>query len=487
MADTIGVSGEYNLEEVVLISASGTPTKNLAETVLEINLWESIDAPFITGKLIFNDEVNYHNILPIIGQEILKLTISTPSMFGPDIIELLLFVYKVDNVLHINQNNDALTLSFCSMEQIIAQRKIVTRTLVGTWSDILTNIVRKDLESKKNLYIEPCSGLQRIVPAGESPFNLIDDAKMQSISQKYGSPTYFFFETLNGIHFQSLESLYDTPMQGYYTSDTIASLEIGDKGRIDVQSQFSKMRKFTRSSSNDTAAGQVSGTYSSTIIEHDIFNKRYTTSGYNYFNSFDDEKHINEFHGQDTLPMYSRGSIDDNSGDVASYPAKEFLLPTSIKDINTGSDATKVISAYAPGGNEKNQYPFKSYSPSSWLTRRTSTIGQLTNGIEITFQVDGNTTIKCGDIVEVNLPRTAANKDAENEGVDKFIRGPFLIKSLVHQFNKRDSQHNTVLTCVKECVDKVLDGSTENPLPQTEYGTTKTNPITFNKPTDFYR
>ena len=57
MADTIGVSGEYNLEEVVLISASGTPTKNLAETVLEINLWESIDAPFITGKLIFNDEV----------------------------------------------------------------------------------------------------------------------------------------------------------------------------------------------------------------------------------------------------------------------------------------------------------------------------------------------------------------------------------------------------------------------------------------------
>jgi hypothetical protein len=32
MADTIGVSGEYNLEEVVLISASGTPTKNLAET-----------------------------------------------------------------------------------------------------------------------------------------------------------------------------------------------------------------------------------------------------------------------------------------------------------------------------------------------------------------------------------------------------------------------------------------------------------------------
>ena len=27
MADTIGVSGEYNLEEVVLISASGTPTQ----------------------------------------------------------------------------------------------------------------------------------------------------------------------------------------------------------------------------------------------------------------------------------------------------------------------------------------------------------------------------------------------------------------------------------------------------------------------------
>jgi len=488
MAETIGNAGEYNIEELILISASGTETINLAHAVSEVNIWESIYAPFITGKLALIDEVNYHNILPMVGQEIMKIKLSSPSMTtSEEVIQHIFYVHNIDSVSNINPNYDVVTLSFCSMEQIIGQRKKVQRTLVGTWSDIITNIVRNDLESKKDLYMEPCSGSQRIVPTGDSPFNLIDDAKMQAVSQKYGSPTFFFFETLNGIHFRSLESLYDNNLQGYYTADQYSGLEIGDKGRINIAQEFSKMRKFARGSSNDTSEGQVSGTYASSIIEHDIFNKRYTTSGYNYFNSFDDEKHINEFHDKDTLPLYSAGAVDDNSGDVASYPVKEYLLPTSIKDINTGNDATKVISAYAPGGNDKNQYPFKSYSPSSWLTRRTSTLGQLANGIEIQFQVDGETSIKCGDVVEVNLPKTAANKDAEGDFLDKFVRGPFIILSLAHQFSAKSDSHNLIITCVKDCVDKVLDGSSDNPLPKIEYGTTKLNPRTFNKISDFYR
>ena len=76
MAETIGNAGEYNIEELILISASGTETVNLAHAVSEVNIWESIYAPFITGKLALIDDVNYHNILPMVGQEIMKIKLS---------------------------------------------------------------------------------------------------------------------------------------------------------------------------------------------------------------------------------------------------------------------------------------------------------------------------------------------------------------------------------------------------------------------------
>jgi len=458
---TIQAAGDFELELAEIISAGETPVDVTAE-VMEVIIYEDTQNVVLSGSLAFKDNFNLTNIMPLLGQEILRLKLSTPSLQNfPEVIdftEQVFFIYEIETSVPVGDMNQVHVLNFISMEAMINQRKKISKTLKGTYADIVKSILRGELESTKGLYIEPSSGIKQIIGPNWHPFDIIDMAKKESVSDEHGSPTYLFYETMWGFHFRSLESLYAGPITAYYTTSSQGGLNVQKGGQQNILGEFQKILDYNIDQKPDTLLNSSSGIYGSTLITHDIFNKTFTTSTYNYLDAFPNEKHINSFHGKLENPMFSAVALDDGGKRISDFPTKTYMLPVSIKDTAKGTDAHFDTS--------KGTYPFSAYNPSRWLQRRSSQMAQLDGGFVITITVNGNTALHAGEIVELELPYSAMQKSAEKETVDRFFRGPFMIRNLQHRFDNIGRTHKIIMTLVKDCVERELEGTTNNIVPK---------------------
>ncbi len=118
--------------------------------------------------------------------------------------------------------------------------------------------------------------------------------------------------------------------------------------------------------------------------------------------------------------------------------------------------------------NDLNGSSYRRFDPENFVQSRNSQMLQLENGLNINLEVHGNTLINAGDKVTVNIPYTAALKAADNKSTDKFYQGPFLIKSIRHDFNvvAQPAQHRMYMNLVKDSLEEQLVGPNDNPEPQ---------------------
>jgi hypothetical protein len=473
---TIQTAGEFELELAEIISV-GETTVDVTAEVIEVVIYEDTQNVVLSGSLVFKDNFNLPNIMPLLGQEILRLKLSTPSFQNfPEVIdftEQVFFIHEIETSVPVGDMNQVHLINFISMEAMINQRKKISKTLKGTYADIVKSILRGELESTKDLYIEPSSGIKQMIGPNWHPFDIIEQAKRESVSEEHKSPTYLFYETMLGFHFRSLESLYTAPTTAYYTTSSQGGLNVQKGGQQDIMGEFAKMLDYNIDQKPDTLLNSSSGVYGSTLITHDIFNKTFTTSTYNYLDAFPNEKHINSFHGKPANPMFSAVALDDDKKRISDFPTKTYMLPVSIKDTVEHTDANFVTSI--------GTYPYAAYNPSKWLQRRDSQMTQLDGGFVVTITVNGNTALHAGEIVELELPYSAMQKSAENETVDRFFRGPFMIRNLQHIFDNIERTHKIIMTLVKDCVEKKLEASDDNIVPKVNM-----RGINFDQRHDFY-
>ena len=86
------------------------------------------------------------------------------------------------------------TLSFCSPELLRSNRTRVSKSYTDTIDKTIENVVRdiRYLNSKKRLFIEPTSGIRKVISPNIRPFTFINNLKEEAMSTKYGSPHFFF-------------------------------------------------------------------------------------------------------------------------------------------------------------------------------------------------------------------------------------------------------------------------------------------------------
>jgi len=478
MPDAINVAGEFKVDLAEIITVDGS-ILDLTNKVVNIVIFEDIENPYLTGNISFIDDHNVQNLMPLIGQELLKLKIRTPSMKRPnEIIESLFYIKSLATSLEINQNKKIISFEFISLEGMENRRKTLHRTLTGTFSSMVETILRSDLKSTKDFYVDPTMGVKKIVATDISPIFLINSFVQQSISEKFGSPTYVFFETLEGFHFRSLESLYKEDAVMDYTSETESGFVERKKGYANVLTELQKIRKLTLNNSSDHLNDITGGAYASNVITHDIFNKSYSQTGYHYFNSFEKEKHINYFNNRgQQWPIFSAVAIDDNKSTASDRPVKTFLRPVSFSNVPSRKDAHYT--------NSSGKANYNGYDPDSWITKRTSMMNNF-QGIEANIVVDGHTAVRAGEMVNLIIPSNAQKKQIKENQTDRFFRGAFLIRNIMHDFTVDDTgnKHTIEMSCVADCVEELIPGTEKNPVPKIYGKSNKQNPITINVATD---
>ena len=439
----IKYAGEVELKKLVLISSSGTAI-DLSNIVITINIYESVFSNAMSGSILIGDTNNLAANLPIIGQEYLSMKLNTPSLDDNaiDYSENVFVVYKIKK-RQSDGNMQALELQFTSPEMLKSNRIRVSKSYTNTIDiiaeDILTN--ERYLNTKKDLFIEPTTGIRRMVVPNLHPYDILTKLATESISKESGSPHYMFYENTRGLHFRSLQSLYAQGVTGkYHSGEDIATglgTSINGQESSAVIQGMRRIIRFSMGTNNDTLANIKSGMLGSTIISHDIYNKSYDKKTFGYFDNFEDNERINE------NPTYNDNLVDENSNTLGNFTDARIHLHSVPSDTDTQHYET-----------DTSSYSYASNRLSDSLLSRQSRLSELRTGIGITMEIHGNTTVACGDLIDVQLP--IAGADHDDDKVDKYYSGAYLITDLRHIFVPKQSTHNIVLTLAKDSIPETL-------------------------------
>ena len=279
-----------------------------------------------------------------------------------------------------------------------------------------------------------------MVLTNSNPFSVIKKLSREAVSKR-GSPHYVFFENKDGIHFKTLQELYEQPISGeYHSGDKGSDEEYSaqqDSGKI-AQS-LKRMLDYSLNSKQDVLINSTSGAFGGKVIEHNIFGKKYNVKT---FNRFTDD--ANTHKRVDDNKLYSEnvfGKMDSTLNDEITNSTIHFI-PAS-RDSND-NDAN-----FEAGGTPTRHY--------ETLLDRQSRFTELLDGISITMTIHGQTTLTVGDMVEVIIPSTGVSDDPD----DKFHSGQYMIKKLRHVFSPPTKSHEISIEVIKDGLPEKLKSSGE--------------------------
>ena len=442
MAKQVRYAGDFELEKAELLTSGGFVI-DLLNITAEITIEEDLFTPTVSGTITFVDTQNLVINGPIIGQEYLKLTLSTPGFDDESKIKFDKEVFYIQKILFNEEASNGgklVGLSFVTKELFMNQRVRVSRSVKGNFSTIVGSVCQQELETTKKLFLEDSVNIKKLVIPRMKPFDVINMAKQQAISARDNNASFVFYETRRGFHFRTLESLYEQkPLQDYFVTSPDTSME---NRTLKIVADYKRIREHNIIPTRNVLLSTGLGALASNIIVHDSFNKSYSQYSYNYFDSFGAYKHIGDY-CEKSFPIYSDTSIDKQGRRISDFKESvNFFVSTSIKDVDTASSAI----------HETNgRYPFKSIDVQNWLFDRSNRIQNLTNGLMINMAVAGVTGIEAGDTININMPVTGL-KNTRNEDLDDTYKGKFLIQSLKHVFSVTDRMHNMLMTVVKDSV-----------------------------------
>tara|TARA_Y100000310_G_scaffold131945_1_gene131064 strand:+ start:85 stop:1452 length:1368 start_codon:yes stop_codon:yes gene_type:complete len=443
MAETINYAGDFKIEQAEILTSAGHVI-NVLPFLMHVTIFEDILTPSLSGDITIFDNSNIITNGPLIGQEQLKLVLSTPTIEGDEhkiyFVEEPLMIYKVAKQAKLNNSTQLYVLSFITNETLTNERMTVSKSFDGSFSDLVEDIFVSELKSTKTINIEETINSKRIVIPDIKPFDVIRNAMTQSISKENESSSFLFYETKSGYNFRSLESLYvKKPVHDYKFFQ--ANIKTDDK----LSSDYSRIRNYKIISNSDILLGTRGGFFGSNVLVHDSYNKELTRYTFNYFDNFQQTEHMGYHDDEKANPIFSEVQVDGDGNRISDFPnSRTHLHSTAIKDTTTGTSASHEVNGnYAFSGSKINEW---------YLPRQSKFMGLAFSHI-LEVEIAGITGIEAGDTVDIELPITGVG-NTQGEKVDTIRSGKFLIKELRHDFNVPERQHGIKMNVVKNSVSK---------------------------------
>ena len=471
---TLQYAGEYHIEVCEIYASSGI-VLDLRDQFASVNIYEDIFKNALTGDISLVDTNNLLTNLPIIGQEKLKLRLVTPNAdddttrsYAIDFTDTPLYIYKVDSKVSVNDNTLAYTLSFTTPEAVRSNRIRVNQAFSGEPSeDIIKKIFRDEdmLNSKKELYYEETSNNFKFVAPNMRPFDFINSVARRCLSKEHNyAPTFLFYETIKGYWFRTIDSMMDTKNPRFvYKEETPNILDEGHK-KPDVNRTLTNLLSCSLMSSTDVMMNMRKGMYGSNLLMIDLVNKTVENFNYNYFDDFEEDKHVDEYnnYGSQNAPLGSQ-SKDDYDKRLSDYDMSRIYMQAVDRDAPNGLYSARHDGQYDYTGTD------------IWLQRRMGRVTAMESAITLRIVVPGNTTLQAGDMVGIDMRNQGILAESER---DPIYSGRYLVSKLKHDFTRGDGvyKHEVHMEVIRDTASQPF---ADNGVPLTDGG----NPIDVLVPT----
>ena len=415
--------GDVNIQEARVRSSNGF-VQDILGQVVQVEVFEDIFSPFITGTLVLSDAIDLVNFFPFIGEEYLSLKIATPTMDSKNrIIEGDFYLYKMDQRLLLNDKNAAYVLHFISKEAIADLNFKISKSFEGNCSDIAKELIgtQRGLNSQKLVRYEQAANKVRFVSNFWSPVACLNYLAKVAVSDKNNS-TYLFFENRTGFNFVTLNELYSAPVFQEFIFDNKTRAFTPQGTNIqDTDEGFKRVLQLNIDRSFDYMQRTRSGVYASKMVTHDFVSKKYSVKNYNLLTDFVNHNHLNKF------PIASsRVPVAPNALQI--HEQKHFGVYTNYNDI----------------------------SNTKYTQQRISLTGQA-ESFKIQIVVSGRTDYTVGMRVNLTTYKTAAGYTQENteDLIDKIHSGNYLVAAINHTIDTE--QHTCHMELIKDSMVVDLD------------------------------
>ena len=438
--NVLQAAGDYELDGALIVGSSGSSI-NIIDQLRELNIYQSIDSPFMSGNIVLADSAGVAELLPLLGQERLLFSLKTPGHESSvNFNDYHAIIYNVEKRFQTTDREQTLIINWTTLEHYKNLRTKISKSFNGMISTMVEEILSNDnfLGSKKPLHIDMTKNIRKYVIPNLNPFQTINLLKEEAVSGDM-SPHFLFFENPDGIHFRSLDSLIGS--QGSLSvphKNTYKSQPPDDPKAVEA-ALATILHWEVEDNSNNFLSVKL-GMLSSTLYYHDIFNKNIQKFDYDYNDTFKKRNTTNqENRGSGTLIPQSK--IDDKV--ITEYVnSKIFVHPTA-------SDKLHSV------GTDNNADEWLQESISRELQRDYFTLK---------IETYGDTNIMCGDMINVVIPSNKPlPKSSGSEAIDPILSGRYLVTSLKHMVLPLESMHSMVMTVMKDSVEKAT------PVKETKY------------------
>jgi hypothetical protein len=409
----IRFAGDVSIDKINIVTSAGV-YQDITAQVINVQYYEDLFSPFITGSLIIKESLDLINVLPFAGEELVEIEITTPSLERGN-IKGKYYIYKLSNRELIGDRSMVYQLHFISTEAVVDLNKKISKVFSGKISDIVDKfIVDKTigLESTKALFAEPTSNNVKYISNYWTPVGNIQHLVEQATNRNK-VPNYVFFENRDGFYFISLDTLYTADVYQNFVYDKYTRDDLKNSGSIrNIEEDYKRISSITIPTGFDYMDRIANGMLSSRAFSYDVTKKTYTAKQYNMFDKFSSQQHLNK---------------NAVSSDKAIFRANstQMTVPRSFGNFNGFGDVTN----------------FKI------IQERTSLI-KLADSNKIQITIPGRCDYTVGQKVSIALNKIEPISKQDDDVTDKMFSGNYLISAINHYIDR--NKHECHVELIKD-------------------------------------
>lgn len=442
--------GRFNYRTLTITNNNKTlDLLNPPSMIQELNFWESIYSPVVTGSLVLTDVENFVSSpngkgFYILGNEVIRIELELPKYYyldgsgtwqvgKPNLLRFVGRVTEVKDRRLVNDRSQNYEIHFASEEIVLDKNLSFSQSYKDQKiSGIVNNILDK-LTPLSGRYIEPTLYTNDIIIPYWSPIRAINWLASRAIPENSSHhPPMLFFQSLytydvisteeevqdnksiidfkgevsSKYYFCSLDWLCSYPPRKTLYNRPSNVIDPGEsQAAREKYMSFNNVISYDIVTSSNTIDNTNFGMFVSRLVTHDIVKKKWVDLDFNYDLSFPIFQHVEKrtpgkhFHG------------------VTDILKKNFTDPTYVNSYRMMSSTGRLESP-----NHLDEIS----------STRASRLKSL-NIFKIHAKAFGDGLLEAGDVVRFEIP--SPEKDAEKGYYEKFYSGNYLITAQHHRFN----------------------------------------------------
>ena len=471
-------SSSIKLVRCIMSKGNGeNPVALGSDMIASFDSYESLESPFMAGKLLISDSKDFINTYPIQGGENIEIELKTSFDEAP-----VVYKFKVSGIgARVVKNKiQTYVLLLISPEGLINETIRVQSPMVGNPEAIVAKMLGSEyLDSTKDFYSEPSRFEVRLNPSRTRPFDLIANILRKTVSSKTdykgnnstnttetaqqikGSAGFFFWETRRGYNFFSIDALCDVPKKDEsgkiiegsqqfaaprLRSESWGPYKEGIGNQDGVGDQRFLIENIAFSSEVDLMQSLRKGKYSSLMVFYNYSTGQYEEYVYKVKDSYDNMAHLG---GQESISL-----IPTNQIELSDYPSR---IMSVLLDHESWYNDPGIANPEDP----KAKDPTKFADWQKYYAAQSTARAELLKNQEAVVQIPGNPQICAGDKIDLILVSKLSDALRSKEPIDKESSGIYLINEATHTFNFLEGANGTVKTTLRLFRDSygLADGS----------------------------